>query len=235
MSCINCITRNAIKKDINVNEARMIADRKIPVICVMGGEPTLHDSFVDILNLMSNNNSFVIVYTNGTNVEVFKDLDNVRMIRVVVSLHPNDNKDVLNKKVSFIKKIRSLGYDVYTNITVSSDIDMYNDVIVPDAYLSEVALHSRKIYVSKYHMVNCITTKRELTFCKDVARYINNVYDIKVVCQAEASLFQRVLLRMASFILYGEKVNWCSMYPFRRYVYNDILFGDCPLCKDGTK
>ena len=72
-NCSFCFARNemaeALKKEMSLDQFKLVLDKsqkaKIHVIYLLGGEPTLHSKFPQLLDIASKKILFIKIFTNG--------------------------------------------------------------------------------------------------------------------------------------------------------------------------
>ncbi len=124
LACSFCSIDNREKRDMSVDEFKMILDKVSnyteSIYLLVKGEPLLHSKLEDLLNVSDNYNVKVCVTTNGTLLKNKKSVlmkHNIKQINV--SLHSENNYpdyfdnvfntcDELSKKITIIYRIWTL-------------------------------------------------------------------------------------------------------------------------------
>jgi radical SAM protein with 4Fe4S-binding SPASM domain len=82
------------KKDISINDFEniilIIADSGVKEVDILGGEPTLHPEFAQMVDLICKNNLKATISSNGFNIHLLEELSrtfNGKRIKIGVSIH----------------------------------------------------------------------------------------------------------------------------------------------------
>jgi radical SAM protein with 4Fe4S-binding SPASM domain len=95
LSCTFCFNRGIqSEKDISINDFEniisIIADTGVKEIDILGGEPTLHSEFDQIVNLIYKNNLKATISSNGFNIHLLEGVSRTykrEQIKIGVSIH----------------------------------------------------------------------------------------------------------------------------------------------------
>lgn len=99
-NCEYCTVDNSINKNYDFDLIKKIDFIDYDVINILGGEPTLHPDFIEIVKFIYNQNKNIIIFTNGTNLSKLKKIDYLD-IKFIISLHYMK----LKRNILFYKKI----------------------------------------------------------------------------------------------------------------------------------
>ena len=108
LNCRNCFsisTRNA--EEMSIDEIKKIikANYEYDKIDLMGGEPLLHSSILDVIDYLKSVNKCVSVYTNGKKLDMITNLD--YPIRACISFHEIESGDPSRKPIKpIVDKIK---------------------------------------------------------------------------------------------------------------------------------
>jgi len=125
-----------------------------PVVSVTGGEPLIHPQIKDIIKILTENNFYVYLCTNGLKLAEF--LDEVapsERLSFVVHLDGSDsthsqitgNADVYGRAIEGIKKAARLNFKVRTNTTVYRNS---NPEEITDLFRSVISSGAHSVMVS---------------------------------------------------------------------------------------
>jgi len=122
-----------IKKEMSLDDFKKIIlkikkNPKIKVVKLLGGEPTLHSKFKEIINLSLKHFPYVQIFTNG----IFSD----DLVKFLISKTPNvaftfnvtTPGFLLNPKIRSLVSSRIIQLAKKTNITLSLTFDMNSDM-----------------------------------------------------------------------------------------------------------
>ncbi len=95
LSCTFCFNRGIkSEEDISINEfekiVSIIADTGVKEIDILGGEPTLHSEFAQIVALIYKNNLKTTISSNGSNINILEELSGTykrEQIRIGISIY----------------------------------------------------------------------------------------------------------------------------------------------------
>src|SRR4030065_523691 len=119
LSCTFCFNRGIrVKKDIPIDDcARVIAflaDKGVKEIDILGGEPTLHPHFVQVVKLIYQKNLKAFISSNGCNVHLLEKISQTYekdQIQIGVSLNddsvPRELHEYIIKYKPFLKSVCS--------------------------------------------------------------------------------------------------------------------------------
>ena len=103
LSCTFCFNRGiSSKTEMNVKDFKkvisIISDVGVQEIDMLGGEPTLHPEFIQIVDIIYRNKIKTTISTNGSNIQILEELSkqyNGNVIKIGVSL----NSDILSREL----------------------------------------------------------------------------------------------------------------------------------------
>ncbi|MFH0933147.1 MAG: radical SAM protein [Nitrospirota bacterium] len=107
LSCTFCFNRGIqSEKDISINDFEkiisIIADTGVKEIDILGGEPTLHSEFAQIVDLICKNNLNATISSNGFNIHLLEELSrtyNRERIITGISIHSEPITRELHKYI----------------------------------------------------------------------------------------------------------------------------------------
>lgn len=137
----------SIKKEISINDfkgiiSKLKKDPTIKVIKIMGGEPTLHSKFKEIINLALKHFSYIQIFTNGI---ISEDLTNFlieKTPKVRFTFNIMTPGFLFNPKIRYIISQRLYQLVKLTRITLSFTFDMNTDMEIIFKALDDQILSS---------------------------------------------------------------------------------------------
>jgi len=95
LSCAYCFNRGIQSgKDISINEfekiVSIISDTGVKEIDILGGEPTLHYEFAQIVDIIYKNNLRATISSNGSDINILEELSKIyngELIKIGISIH----------------------------------------------------------------------------------------------------------------------------------------------------
>jgi len=79
LNCSYCTVDNTINKNYDFQNMKLINFKDFDVINVLGGEPTLHPEFTDIIQYVYKFNKNIVIFSNGFNIKKLKNIDDLNL------------------------------------------------------------------------------------------------------------------------------------------------------------
>lgn len=243
LNCQMCIRGKQTGENINFNKLKeIISSGRLNNhdVVITGGEPTLHNQFVDIVNCISNVAATVTVTTNGTTDYYLDGNYNLHNVHFQISLDgTSDVHDNIRGEGSFDKTIKTInrldekGY----NYSVATVVSRNNKENMFELNRLLLKFKNKKFWKISYEMpfgnsdINNIMTSSEWNkFVDDIIKVSQFKLKIKKIFPFD--LYQKKYILTQNTFNEHNRVYNCGSGINKLYIYPDFNVYPCTCLTD---
>lgn len=232
-NCQSCWRPEASKKnkEISLDNIYKISKMDAPLVLLSGGEPTEHSKFGEILKVLEDKTVFI--FTNGTNSKIIIDsVKNKLETKIIVGIVLNAKEELINSKIDFIKHIHKHELTIYTNIIIDKNDTKSNKLF---DLVDKLSPYINRVYLTNYIVNNCTINKASIKWIRDISLQLRNYTNTPIIISKLPNKFSIYSLNILSKLSGGKAFVPCSGFPYKVYINEDGIIGDCPHVQERIK
>ena len=187
-SCQNCVSHNVKRhtnREVTIEDYIYFQNQfhfgGNDVWTISGGEPTLSDNLIQIINFCHQISSHVIMYSNGRNLKLLPNHTLEKIERIIVPIYGEENfhNNYVNSSVAFKETMKSIEKIIESN---PSKIDL--------KLLLQKGDNMESLFVSPYW--NFLRKNEHFSISRVLATVDDKSYDREIAQKADV-IFERLL------------------------------------------
>lgn len=136
LNCSYCTVDNSINKNYDFEKIKEINFKNFDVINILGGEPTMHPNFIEIVKFIYNQNKNIVIFSNGFFYKKLLEIDNLNL-KFFITFHYNKRN-----KFEMYKKIYDINFKTFTEY----HIILHKDNFKLLSYFNKLVLKEKPIF-----------------------------------------------------------------------------------------